>query len=233
MAGIVVELIVSWLLLRIFQRQGLNALGLLPSSTRVIQLFSGIFWAILFFAVFEYSASLLVHNPYRVNPDFHGKELWRSTSYLLKSVAYEDLIFRGALLYILLQKIGPQKSLLISAAAFGIYHWFSYGAFGNPAQMLLIFFSTGIVGYVFALAFERTRSMYLPFGLHFGVDFALSVLFSQQQNIGRQLLYRSFAKDPVSLTSWLFIVLVSTYYFGFPAFTFFGLRRMRRVESAV
>ena len=210
------------------EQQDLNALGLKPNRARIVQLCLGMIWPVLFVVVFEYSVSLLVHNPYRINPAFHWKDLRSSTYYLIRSVAYEDLIFRGALLYILIQKIGSQKALLVSSAAFGIYHWYSYQAFGNPSQMLLIFLTTGAAGYVFALAFERTGSIYLPFGLHFGIDFAMTVLFPQQKNIGTQLLFKSFPKDPVSPAAWISILVILVYFLGFPTFTFLGVRRMRQ-----
>ena len=109
MAGIFVNSIISWFLLKTLGRQSLNALGLKPNRVRVAHLCLGTLWPILFVAVFEFSVSLLVHNPYRINPDVHWKDLWHSIVYLLRSVAYEDLIFRGALLYILMQKIGPRN----------------------------------------------------------------------------------------------------------------------------
>ncbi|MGQ0441262.1 CPBP family glutamic-type intramembrane protease, partial [Bacillus sp. B-TM1] len=55
-----------------------------------------------------------------------------------------ERIFRGALLYIIMQKIGEKKGAAFSAICFGIYHWFSYGLFGNFIPMILIFVPTRI-----------------------------------------------------------------------------------------
>jgi membrane protease YdiL (CAAX protease family) len=57
--------------------------------------------------------------------------------YHLKSALTEDLAFRGALLYILIKKIGVQKGFFLSAITFGIYHWFSYGMINGPIIPLI------------------------------------------------------------------------------------------------
>jgi hypothetical protein len=102
-------------------------------------------------------------------------------------VLYEELIFRGALLYILIKKLGVKTACLTSAIGFGVYHWFTSGAMGNPLQMTFVFVMTGIWGAMFAMAFARTKSLYLPIGLHFGWNFISTVIFSQGP-LGIQLL---------------------------------------------
>jgi hypothetical protein len=101
-----------------------------------------------------------------------------SESFKLK-VLTEELIFRGALLYILLQKIGSPKSIWISAIAFGVYHWFSYGVLGNLQAMILVFIRTGLMGYAWAWAFAKTRSILLPFGLHLGWNVTYKLFFQK------------------------------------------------------
>jgi len=227
MIGIVVELLISWLLLKLIEKQNLSVLGFQPNSERILGFIGGIAWPLFYFCVFEYTVSLLVKNPYHLNPNYHLPNFWMAVIYLFKSVAYEDLLFRGALLYILIQKTGPQKAVLISAVAFGIYHWFSWGAFGNPVQMLIIFLMTGAGGYVFALAFEKTRSMYLPFALHFGCDFAVMGIFSHDKGMGAQLLIKTYLKDPVSPGSFISIVVLLINFIGFPVLTWLILKKLK------
>ncbi len=118
------------------------------------------------------------------------KGLW----YVFKSVLFEELLFRGALLYILIKRIGPAKAVLISAIAFGIYHWFTIG-FGKPTQMAYIFLVMGLAGYAFAKAFGKTGTILLPFALHFGFNVAIMILFSQNSGIGPQL-FRTGCRTP-------------------------------------
>ncbi len=231
MVGILVELIISWLLLKFILNENLGALGFKPDRERGLEFIAGLLWPVLYVALFQFSVSWLVHNPYLLNYNYNFKALLNAAYYVFKSVAYEDLIFRGALLYILIKKVGPQKAVLISAVAFGIYHWFSWSAFGNPAQMAIVFLMTGAGGYVFALAFEKTRSMYLPFALHFAVDFANMVLFSQDKGMGKQLLIKTFQQDPVSPGSLISIIVLVINFIGFPLFTWLILKKVLRNAS--
>jgi uncharacterized protein len=231
MIGILVELLFSFLLLRLFQKRGLNALGLSPDKQRFQDLLAGFLLPVAFTVVLQYTLSVLVQNPWRVNPYYTFRNFIGATGYVLRSVLFEDLLFRGALLYVLMQRIGPVKAVWISAVFFGIYHWFSWGVLGNPIQMVVVFLMTGSAGYVFALAFSKTGSMYLPFALHFGIDLAAMVLFSQDKGIGPQLLVKTFAQDPHvpgAVISLLWLVL---HYTGFPILCLFWLRsRVRKIS---
>jgi membrane protease YdiL (CAAX protease family) len=229
MIGIVIELLISFLLLKWLMRQDLLALGLAPNKSRGFQLLVGLLWPIAFMCSFQYLVSIAVHNPYEVNRNYTVFSFLKSTGYVFKAVAFEELLFRGALLYILIKKAGSQKALIISALAFGIYHWFSWQLFGNWAQMLLVLTTTGLAGYVFALAFERTGSMYLPFALHFGYNFSSMVLFSQDNNIGPQLFVKAYQVDPYSPGAVVSICVIIIHFIGFPLLTYLFLRKNKRL----
>jgi membrane protease YdiL (CAAX protease family) len=224
MIGIFIEVFLSWILLKLIERKNLSVLGLRPTRRRLRELMIGLLLSIPFPIAFLAGVSFLVRNPYHVNPHYSLKDLLSATGYVFRSVLYEDLIFRGALLYILIKRLGPQKAVLISAFLFGIYHWFSWGALGQPVQMAIIFLMTGLAGYVFALAFEKTRSLYLPFALHFGVDFANMVIFSQDKGMGPQLLVKTFGTDPASPGSVISILVISVHFTWFPVLTLAYLR---------
>ena len=228
MIGLFIELIVSWLLLRLVEKKGLSALGLQPDRKRLGELAAGLLLTIPFSAAFYLGVSFLVHNPYQLNPHYSIKDAVVSLAYLFRSVAYEELMFRGALLYILINRIGATRAVFASGAAFGIYHWFSYGVLGQPVQMLVVFVTTGLAGYIMAVAFQRTRSMYLAFGLHFGVDLVPMLLFSKDHSkIGQQLLVQSFANAPYNPGSVVSILVYIVYFAWFPLLSFWYLGRGR------
>ncbi|HET8885913.1 MAG TPA: CPBP family intramembrane glutamic endopeptidase, partial [Salinimicrobium sp.] len=126
----------------------------------------------------QYLEAFLKSSTWILNENITGGIILKSFWWDVKSVLTEELIFRGALLYILIRKIGSRKSILISAIAFGIYHWFSYGVLGNAVAMILAFMGTGLMGYAWAWAFSKTRSIMLPFGLHLGWNFFYNTIFS-------------------------------------------------------
>jgi len=232
MIGILVELLVSWLLLRWIEQKNLLALGLRPNSQRIKGFTIALLMAILVPTAIYWGISLLVHNPYRVNPAYTWKAFGRAIAYLCKAVLYEDLLFRGALLYILIHRIGPVKAVWISAACFGIYHWFSWGVLGQPVQMAIVFLTTGMAGYIFALAFRKTGSLYTPFALHFGYDFATMVLFSKDKGIGAQLLLPAYAKDPVTPGVFVSLITLLVYYTGFFIITLLYLRSLKSSQDS-
>ena len=187
MAGLIVELVISWLLLWIFFRKGLPVLGIAPTQTRLFNLVFGILIAAVCCALYYLSFAFFTTNRWTLNHAFTGQKLLAGSWWTLNSVLYEELIFRGALLYILIKKLGARTACIISAICFGVYHWFTSGALGNRVQMTIIFIMTGIWGAMFAIAFAKTKSLYLPIGLHFGWNFMSTVIFSHGP-LGYQLL---------------------------------------------
>lgn len=187
MLGLIVELIISWLLLWIFCRESLLVLGIVPTKSRTAGFFFGFFIAAICCTVYYLSFAVFTTSKWMFNNTISVGSLLDSSWWTLKSVLYEEFIFRGALLYILIKKLGVTIACILSAVCFGVYHWFTSGVIDNPMQMVIIFFMTGIWGLMFALAFAKTKSLFLPIGLHFGWNLVNNVVFSQGP-LGKQLL---------------------------------------------
>lgn len=179
MLGLVVAFGISWLLLYLFERANILAIGFLPISKRLKQFLIGFFIASLLCIVVQYTESLLKNSIWIFNEKISGLTIVKSFWWDFKSILTEELIFRGAVLYILIQKTGSTKSVILSAIAFGIYHWFSYGVIGNIQAMVLVFIGTGLMGYAWAWAFAKTKSIMLPLGLHLGWNFVHNTVFSK------------------------------------------------------
>jgi len=96
----------------------------------------------------------------------------------VQSVLNEELVFRGVSLYGLIVYASQRTGLIVSVAAFGIMHWFTYGVLGNALGMALVFISNGLMGYVFAKAYIKTNSIVLPVGLHLGWNWVNDSIFS-------------------------------------------------------
>jgi membrane protease YdiL (CAAX protease family) len=198
MIGILVAVAISWLLLYLIEKKNILALGFLPIAKRSKQFFIGFLITGILCVLVQYLESYLKSSTWIFNKDITNGIILKSFWWDFKSVLTEELIFRGALLYILIQKIGSRKSILISAIAFGIYHWFSYGVLGNVMAMILVFIGTGLMGYAWAWAFSKTKSIMLPFGLHLGWNFIYNTIFSKGP-LGELVL---ISKGGIELTSW-------------------------------
>jgi uncharacterized protein len=209
MLGILIQLAISWLLLWFIERKHLSVLGFTPTKSRTIDFAFGFLAAALCCSIYCLSISAVSNNTWSLNPAFTTNDLLSASWWNLTSVLFEEFIFRGALLYILIQRIGITRACIVSAVAFGIYHWFSMNALGNPMAMIYLFFSTGIWGLMFAFAFAKTKSLYLPVALHLGWNLFFNTVFSQGPQ-GAQFLINSNkerAGNILSLVLFLFSVL--------------------------
>jgi uncharacterized protein len=198
MIGILIVITISWLLLFLFGKNNMLILGFTPITNRLIQFVTGFLITAILCILVQYLETNLKSLVWITNKNITGLSILKSFWYDVKSVLTEELIFRGALLYILIKKIGPNKGVLISAIAFGIYHWFSYGVLGNIFLMALIFIGTGLMGLAWALAFKKTKSIALPLGFHLGWNFLYNTIFSKGP-LGKIVLISS---GGIKLTGW-------------------------------
>ncbi len=179
MLGILVVIALSWLILWLFDKKHLTALGITPNGKRLGEFSLGLTLMALFCVINLLGQAYVKEITYVRNPDYGFWESLNGIWWTFKAALFEELIFRGAILYLLIRKIGVNWACLISAVAFGIYHWFSYQMFGRGLiPMAYVFLLTGAGGWMFAYAFAKTRSMYAPLGLHFGWIVMSIVVFS-------------------------------------------------------
>jgi membrane protease YdiL (CAAX protease family) len=87
----------------------------------------------------------------------------------------EEVAFRGYPFQRLLEAGGPRWGPVLGIAVlsllFGGVHWW------NPDRTPFSTANTVLIGVVFAVAYLRTRALWLPFGIHFGWNFMLGVVF--------------------------------------------------------
>ena len=228
MIAIAIELLISWLLLHLINQEKLFVLGIIPPKKSFYYLLIGLLLPFSFLFILYFSISWIVGNPYVLNAHYTLRQFSNGFWFVLKGVVYEELLFRGVLLYLIFKKWGVRPGLILSALCFGIYHWFSYGVLGQPVQMLIVLVSTGVMGFLFAFAFHRSGTIWLPAVLHFGYNFTAMILFSSEKQIGAQLFVKSFSRDPVRPEGILPLILVFLYYTGFPILCFLFLRKVKR-----
>ena len=154
-------------------------LGFRPPLMRLRQFLLGFLLVAILCAAMRYVESIQSGFSWRVNNNVSASTITRMLWWDFISVLTEELVFRGALLYILIERLGARAGIAVSAISFGIYHWFSFGVFGNPVAMAFVFLATGLMGLAWAYAFERTRSIFLPLGFHLGWNFTYNTIFSK------------------------------------------------------
>ncbi len=90
---------------------------------------------------------------------------------LLVAALAEEVTFRGYPFQRLIDGLGPVMATLLASAAFGLRH------LANPESSLASTLVTVLAGWLLALAYLRTRALWLPWGLHFAWNASMGVLF--------------------------------------------------------
>ncbi|MBK7433579.1 MAG: CPBP family intramembrane metalloprotease [Chitinophagaceae bacterium] len=230
MTGILIQLLLSWGIIWLAERKDLGVLGLYPSRKRL----TGSLFLFLLTAACCASGFLMrmifAKQQWQLNPGLNPLAILNGLWWNLKSVLFEELILRGVLLYILIKRAGMVYGILISAIAFGVYHWFSHEVFGNYTQMAITFLSTGLMGLVYAYAYSRSFSLYLPAAIHLGWNITQSVIFSEG-NIGDQLLVLQKPVPQVTLSYFTFFLIIYLPLISAIVLNFLFMRRWRPVEQ--
>ena len=228
MLGIIVELVVSWILLWLIEKKNLSALGWVPNKRRIFQF-------VLFFVVAGLccASGFLLRMYYgerwELNPAITFSQVLEAFWWNVKSVLYEELIYRGAILYILLKRLGAGWGIVLSSIAFGIYHWFSFEVLGNIPAMIQVFLITGAMGLVLAYAFWKTWSMYAAIGIHLGWNFVTLAVFSGG-TIGNQVLIH-LPTPAVKVSYFEYGIVVFLPIISVLLVSFLLLRRMRDIRT--
>jgi len=228
MLGIIVQLLISWLLAWIVVKKNLSILGFYPTSKRLKGFFLFFFVTAFFCSTGFIMKIIFAREQWQLNPDLTPTLIYQGSLWQIISVLYEELIFRGVLLYILIKKIGSVKAIIISAIAFGIYHWFSQGVFGDIKQMIIIFIYTGIMGLLLAYAYAKTFSLYIPVAIHFGWNLTQGFIFSNGP-IGNGIFIPILPQPVVTVSYFIFFCMMLIPVLGTFLINYFLLRRQAQV----
>ena len=206
MVGILVQLAISWLIIWLVEKDNLSVLGFYPTKKRLTG------FVVFFFITAICCASEFLMRIYfakeqwQLNPVLSFQLVQEGIWWTIKSVMFEELIFRGVLLYLLIKKLGAAKGIIISAIAFGIYHWYSHEVIGDIKQMAITFTMTGIMGLLFAYAYAKTFSLYIPIAIHLGWNLTKGFIFSEGP-IGNGVFIQKQPQPEVTVSYFTFFII--------------------------
>ena len=175
-------LLISWLIIWLFTKANLSVLGLTPTTERLK------YFAILFIVSGILSSTTFILRMYFAEEKYILTSKLTLDSILLetwhqfRTVMTEELICRGALLYILIKKIGQTKAIIISSVFFAVLHWINGGVWGNLIQMTIVFLFTFAMGLLLAFSYAKTFSLLIPFAIHFGWNLMQNYIFPDTAN---------------------------------------------------
>lgn len=232
MIGILVQLAISWLLIWYFQKQDLSVLGLRPTVGRLKDFLVFLIVAMLCSASAYMLRKYFGNEDWVLNPKLSAGLVFEGIWWNLKSVLFEELIFRGVIFYILIKRIGVSKAILISSVAFGIYHWFSFEVLGNPVQMIYVFFITAIVGSIYAFGYTQTGSLYATIAMHWGWNFTKGFIFSDG-SIGKGILLPVKTGPDITVSYAIYYLITLAPLVSFILINFILLRYRNKILPAV
>jgi len=181
MLGLLVIIVISWILLYFIEKKNIEVLGFIPCGKRIIQFVIGLGFIVFINLIRIYIEQILLDVDWKLNTKINYSLIFDSFIYHIRSALTEDLVFRGALLYILISKLGAKRAILISAFFFGIYHVFSYGMTSERiVPIVYVILVTGVTGYVWAYTFYKSKSILLGLGFHLGYNLTMSFFYSSQ-----------------------------------------------------
>jgi hypothetical protein len=90
---------------------------------------------------------------------------------LFISATNEELIFRGYPFQRLVESLGPAGAVAVSSACFGLAH------LGNSHHTWISTINTMLVGIPLSIAYLRTRSLWMPVGMHFTWNYVQGFVF--------------------------------------------------------
>ena len=222
-------LALSWLFLRLFEKRDLSVLGLNPTKDRLK------YFAILFLvsAVFSATAFLLrtyfTKEQYTLAPSLTTESVVIESWNQFRSVLTEELLCRGALLYILIKRLGSTKAILISSLIFAALHWMVAGVWGNLTQMIIVFTFAFAMGILLAYTYARTFSLLLPFAIHYGWNLIQNYIFPGSATGNH--IYILAAPPPIVTISYLaFFTMLLVPKISVLIFNWLIVKRHRQVE---
>jgi membrane protease YdiL (CAAX protease family) len=114
---------------------------------------------------------------------------------LITAAMTEELMFRGYPFQRLVEGLGAVPAIMVLSILFGLAHW------TNPHVSDLAVLNTILVGVLLAVAYLRTRALWLPWGIHLAWNATLGVAFGLPvSGLSFAVMVKGTALGPVWLT---------------------------------
>ena len=220
---------ISWLLIWLFEKGNLSVLGFIPTKDRLK------YFIILFITSSMLSATAFLlriyfaQEEYEVSQSLTPKSILLETWYQFRTVLTEELLCRGALLYILIKKIGQTKAIIISSIIFAVLHWINSGVWGNLTQMIIVFTFTFSMGLLLAFSYARTFSILVPFAIHYGWNLTQNYIFPDTTT-GNHILTLAAPPPTVTISYLAFFTMLLLPKISVLLIDYLIIKRHRQVE---
>lgn len=167
-------LALAWLFLRALDRRGFRALGLWfyggwgRESLAGLGISAGLVTAVVL--------GMAVTQAVRYEGMNSAAGVWmgtlRGAGFLLLAAAFEEIVFRGYAFQRLVDSFGKVGAILILSVLFGLAHR------ENPSASPLSTANTVLAGVLLAVAYLKTRALWMPLALHWAWNLMVGPIYS-------------------------------------------------------
>jgi len=167
--------LVTWLMTRLVNHKPLAAVGLWLHPRAARECGIGVLLGFLMMTgIFLVEVGLgVLHVSWRgLAPAEVAGAVGISFLFFAFSAMFEELLFRGYLFQTLMQWVTFLPALFIMSVLFGLAHW------RNPHATMLSTANVLLAGVLLSFAYLKTRSLWLPFGVHLSWNFAQTTLYA-------------------------------------------------------
>jgi membrane protease YdiL (CAAX protease family) len=164
----------TWTLTRFVNRKPVLAVGLWIHNRTLRELGAGCLLGFLMMAgiyIVEVAMGYVMPSYGGLDPAGAVRVTVLSVLWFAAGTMGEELLFRGYAFQTLIQAVTFLPAALLMAAVFGLAHM------QNPHVTVFSLCNVVLAGILFSFAYMKTRSLWLPFGVHFAWNFSQTTLF--------------------------------------------------------
>ncbi|MEW5806953.1 MAG: CPBP family intramembrane glutamic endopeptidase [Acidobacteriota bacterium] len=168
-------LIASLIMLRFFDKRAFATLGYSFDSGWTLEALTGIatgFLIIIAIFVMGTVSGIYRASLHQINLPVLAGSFVKYLLLIFMLAVFEEVLFRGYVFQTLVQGIGRIGAIILVSIFFGLGHYFNPN--GTPAGAI----NTGLAGIFLAVAYLKTRSLWLPSFIHFSWNFTLGYILS-------------------------------------------------------
>lgn len=195
---------VTWILYKT-DKENLRTIGLNPTPKNLSFLFIGLAIGIVALFMVTWIRTLYTGEVWHISSSVDAKALMKSLYYILPTVMVQELMFRGYLFTKTISKLGIAKANIIFSILFMLVHVLDENVLQQPSQIIFLAISIPVAHLWFAIALQRSKTLFFPIGLHWGNNWAVVHLAGMADN--QQTIF--YLTNQKMFTTWLpFIILL-------------------------
>lgn len=208
--------IATWYLYK-RENQSLEKIGLSFKFKKIILLPLGIVIGSSVFLTAKYLRTIYLGETFNLSSEINYENILFALYTILPTVAVEEFLFRGYLFKKTIELSSVIKANIIFSLLFMSIHVLDDNVLQNPGMILLLTISIPVGHLFFATAMLKSKSIFLPIGIHLGNNWATRHLVTTSNNsesifyISNNVTFDTWPSFILFVLLWNSIFLIATF----------------------